>query len=109
MPPRRGRNSVAEAAFATAARVNLRFDDDYISAEFFCCGLGFFRCAGNDAARNGNAEFFQNGFTLVFVDFHEFNDTGGNARVNERAVNVNARSLTLAFLPIELLRFFDQF
>ena len=58
------------AAFAAAAGVDLRFDDDDVGAKLACRRFGLFGCARDDAARNGNAVLFQNGFTLIFVNFH---------------------------------------
>ncbi len=58
------------AAFAAAARVNLRFDDDDIRAEFLCCCLRFFGRARHNAARNRHAIFLEKCFALIFVNFH---------------------------------------
>ena len=60
------------AAFAAAAGVDLGLNDDDVGAEFACCGLGLFRCPRDDAARNGNAVFFENCLALIFVNLHKF-------------------------------------
>jgi 3-(3-hydroxy-phenyl)propionate hydroxylase len=44
------------AAFAAAAGVDLRLDDNDIGSQFPCRIFGFFRSCGHNSARNGNAE-----------------------------------------------------
>ena len=58
------------AAFAAAAGVYLRLHDNDVCAQFAGGGFGLVRCSGDNAARNRNAVFFENGFSLIFVDLH---------------------------------------
>ena len=60
------------AAFAASARVNLRFDDNNVSAEFFRRRFGFFGRRRDDSARHRNAVIFKKFFPLIFVYLHRF-------------------------------------
>jgi hypothetical protein len=59
-----------EPALAASARVNLRLHDKFLRAEFFGGGGGFVGGAGDRAAGGGDAKFFKEFASLVFVDVH---------------------------------------
>ena len=58
------------AAFAAAAGMNLRLDDDDRAAETARDRAGFGRVERDFAARHGHAVLRQNRFRLILVDFH---------------------------------------
>jgi hypothetical protein len=57
-------------AFATATSVNLGFDDPDLAAQGFSCFDCVFDGRAVNPARNRNAEFLQELFALIFVNFH---------------------------------------
>ncbi len=57
-------------AFATATSVNLGFDDPDLAAQGFSCLDCVIDGRAVNPARNRNAEFFQELFALIFVNFH---------------------------------------
>ena len=59
------------AAFAAAARVNLRFNDPYWCGQRLCDCHGFSRSKGYSAIRNINAVFFEKALALIFMNIHE--------------------------------------
>ncbi len=62
--------TVGEASLATAARMDLRFNDDHTFAEAVDAGLEFVFRAGRRAFRTRNAVLFEQLFSLVFVNIH---------------------------------------
>jgi hypothetical protein len=58
------------AAFAAAAGMDLRLHDDDAAAETTRDLAGFGGVERNLAARHGHTVSGENGFTLIFVDFH---------------------------------------
>ena len=58
------------AGFAASAGVNLRFDDDYGSAETLGSGAGFVFGEGDFAAGDGDTVASKDGFSLIFVNLH---------------------------------------
>ena len=67
-------NAAFEAVFkcplATAAGVNLGFDDEVLSVQGSSDFLGFLRRGGNSTGAVGDAEQVEEFFGLVFVDIH---------------------------------------
>ncbi len=62
---------VGEVPRTASAGVNLGFDDADIAAKFGRGLAGFVCGIGDRAAWNGNAEFREQTFGLIFVDVHE--------------------------------------
>ena len=63
--------SFLELALAAAARMDLRLDDPERAAEFPGGGLRLVGGEDRLAPRDGQAELFQDGFALVFMDVHD--------------------------------------
>ncbi len=83
--------AVLEGAFATATGMNLSFDDESTCTDFACGGARFLRCAGDDAFRTGDAEFFKQLLGLILVDVH--GGKLGNCDSRSATRSVKAHSL----------------
>ena len=93
------------AAFAAAAGVDLRFDDD-ASAQLFGSGTRGVSIVGNDAARRRYTVTTQDFFRLILVDFHRartFITLNGGARTRPK-VALNCRAWWFV-MPIDDARF----